>query len=969
MLSSSEIRQQFIDFFCTKHGHTNIPSSPVVPHDDPTLLFANAGMNQFKPYFLGTEKPPHVRVANTQKCIRAGGKHNDLDDVGKDTYHHTFFEMLGNWSFGDYFKQDVIAWAWELLTVVWKLDPTRLHVTVFEGDPANGIPKDEEAAGFWTAVGVPAAQIHLGNKKDNFWEMGNTGPCGPCTEVHIDRTPDRSGGPLVNGGTDKVIEIWNLVFIQFNRNEDQSLTPLPAQHVDTGMGFERICAVIQGKDSGYDKSNYDTDVFTPIFAAIQKVTGCDTPYGGVLEDLKDTAYRVIADHIRTLTFALTDGATIGNVGRDYVLKRILRRAERYGWQQLGASEPFLHKLVDTVVSNMGDAFSELKRNPAKVRNAIYDEEAAFLRTLDRGMKLFVGAAGQAIASALAEARGWKAAKANVGYFEADRFAEGLPQFSFVQFGDDGLPMTAGERFPSGRIAQLDFIRSQCRGTPFISGKQAFDLHTEQGIFIDLLEQMAGEAGLLVDRAEYERLFKEFQEQSRQGGKKFAVTAVKGELPPTDDSAKYDAVLISARLLGWVKDNAVVTSGKLTAGDTAALLLDHTCFYGEQGGQVGDTGTLRTRTADFDVEDTQRLGDAVLHVGTLHEGELSVGDTVEVMQTTGRRIDIMRNHTATHLLNLALREVLGHHVEQKGSLVDEQKTRFDFSHDKPITAEELREIERRVNRQIVTDQPVAAVVMSLAKAKELPGVRAVFGEKYPDPVRVVMIGAETPDKLNQDNSVEFCGGTHMDRTGRIGYFKILSQEGVAKGIRRITAVTGKPAYDDVQTRSAVVDDLAAKFQCRPDELPTRVDALQDQLKALQAQLKKAVGAALTGVVDELIASAPEVGGAKIVVAKLPDGASNDTVRTQIDRVRQKCPSAFVVFGWSEGEGHASIIAAVTPDLVKRGLKAGDVVKQVAPVIGGGGGGKPDMAQAGGKEPAKLPEALQKAERLGRELLGK
>ena len=900
MLSSSEIRQQFIDFFCKKHGHTNIPSSPVVPLNDPTLLFANAGMNQFKPYFLGTEKPPHVRVANTQKCIRAGGKHNDLDDVGKDTYHHTFFEMLGNWSFGDYFKKEAISWAWKLLTEVWKLDPTRLHVTVFEGDQAAGIPRDDEAAGFWKAVGVPESHIHLGNKKDNFWEMGNTGPCGPCTEVHIDRTPDKSGGPLVNGGTDKVIEIWNLVFIQFNRNEDQSLTPLPAQHVDTGMGFERICSVIQGKNS-----NYDTDVFTPLFAAIQKVTGCETPYGGVLEDLKDTAYRVIADHIRTLTFALTDGATIGNVGRDYVLKRILRRAERYGYQVLGTNEPFLYQLVPVVVEHFGAAFPELKKNPHKVIDQIRDEEAAFLRTLTRGIKLFT------------------------------RIAE--------QMKKDGLTV--------------------------VSGDDAFKLHDTYGVLIDITLQMAQEQGLTVDMAGYEEAMKRAQDQARGGGKKFTVTAVKGDLPPTDDAPKYGAAPVTAKVLGWVKDNAVVTSGKLATGETAALLLDLTCFYGEQGGQIGDTGTIRTKTADFEVEDTQRLGDAVLHIGTLHEGELAVGDTVEAVQTTGRRIDIMRNHTATHLLNLALREVLGHHVEQKGSLVDEQKTRFDFSHDKPVTAEELREIERRVNRQVVTDQPVVATVMPLAKAKELPGVRAVFGEKYPDPVRVVMIGAETPDKLNQDNSVEFCGGTHIPRTGFIGYFKILSQEGVAKGIRRITAVTGKPAYDDVQTRSTVVDELAAKFQCRPDELPTRVDALQDQLKALQSQLKKAVGAALTGVVDDLIASAPEVGGAKIVVAKLPDGASNETVRTQIDRVRQKCPSAFVVFGWSEGEGNASIIAACTQDLVKKGLKAGDVVKQVAPVIGGGGGGKPDMAQAGGKEPAKLPEALQKAERLGKELLGK
>ena len=673
MPSSTEIRQQFIDFFCKKHGHTNIASSPVVPHDDPTLLFANAGMNQFKPYFLGTEKPPHKRVANTQKCIRAGGKHNDLDDVGKDTYHHTFFEMLGNWSFGDYFKAEAIAWAWELLTEVWKLDKTRLHVTVFEGDNDAKIPRDDEAAGYWEAVGVPKAQIHLGNKKDNFWEMGNTGPCGPCTEVHIDRTPDKTGGPLVNGGTDKVIEIWNLVFIQFNRNEDQSLTPLPAQHVDTGMGFERICSVLQGKNS-----NYDTDVFTPIFDAIQKVTKAPEPYTGILENLKDTAYRVIGDHIRTLTFALTDGAVIGNLGRDYVLKRILRRAERYGVQVLGTTEPFLHMLVPTVVESFSGAFPELKRDPQRVRDLIYDEEVAFLSTLKRGIKLF------------------------------DKIAADMAK----------------------------------TGRKVVNGEEAFKLHDTYGVIIDITLQMAQERGLTVDVPGFEKAMEEAQKKSSEGGKKFAVTAVKGDLPPTDDSPKFQFTPVLAKVLGWVKDHEVVRSGKLTAGEEVALLLDRTNFYGEQGGQVGDTGTIRKASggrkspdssdADFEVTDSQRLGDTVLHVGILHDGELAIGDTVELVQGTIRRVDIMRNHTATHLLNLALKQVLGSHVEQKGSLVDEQKTRFDFSHDKPIPPEQLREIERRVNRQVVMDQPVTAIEMPLAKAKELPGVRAVFGEKYPDP---------------------------------------------------------------------------------------------------------------------------------------------------------------------------------------------------------------------------------------------
>lgn len=901
MPSSTEIRQQFIDFFCKKHGHTNVPSSPVVPHDDPTLLFANAGMNQFKPYFLGQETPKSKRVANTQKCIRAGGKHNDLDDVGKDTYHHTFFEMLGNWSFGDYFKKEAIAWAWELLTEVWKLDKTRLHVTVFEGDPANGIPRDDEAAGYWEAVGVPKAQIHLGNKKDNFWEMGNTGPCGPCTEVHIDKTPDKTGGPLVNGGTDKVIEIWNLVFIQFNRNEDQSLTPLPAQHVDTGMGFERICSVLQGKNS-----NYDTDVFTPIFEAIQRVTKAPEPYTGILENLKDTAYRVIGDHIRTLTFALTDGAVIGNLGRDYVLKRILRRAERYGVQVLGTTEPFLHMLVPTVVEHFSGAFPELKRDPQRVRDMIYDEEVAFLRTLKRGIKLF-----EKITTEMAKT-----------------------------------------------------------GRKVVSGDEAFKLHDTYGVIIDITQQMAQEQGLSVDVAGFEKAMEVAQKKSAEGGKKFAVTAVKGDLPPTDDSPKYQFAAVKAKVLGWVKDHEVVRSGKLVSGEEVALLLDRTNFYGEQGGQVGDTGTIRsTSGADFEVTDSQRLGDTVLHVGILHDGELAVGDTVELMQGTIRRVDIMRNHTATHLLNLALKQILGSHVEQKGSLVDEQKTRFDFSHDKPITPEQLRDIERRVNRQVAIDLPVTAIEMPLAKAKELPGVRAVFGEKYPDPVRVVMIGAETPDKVHADNSTEFCGGTHMPRTGLIGFFKIIAQEGVAKGIRRITAITGKSAYDDIQNRSAVVDELAGAFQCLVDELPKRVSGLQDEVKKLQAQLKKAEGAQLAGVVDKLLDEAPTVGGAKLIVSQLPAGTSGDAVRTQIDRIRQKNASAFIVFGWTEDEGKVPLIAALTNDLVKKGLKAGDIVKQVATIIGGSGGGKPDMAQAGGKDATKLPDALKKATELGRELLGK
>jgi len=898
MRASSDIRRQFVEFFCKKHGHANVPSSPVVPLADPTLLFANAGMNQFKPYFLGTEKPPVTRVANTQKCIRAGGKHNDLDDVGKDTYHHTFFEMLGNWSFGDYFKKEAIAWAWELLTDVWKIDPTRLHVTVFEGDPANGIPRDDEAAGFWTAVGVPPERIHLGNKKDNFWEMGATGPCGPCTEVHYDATPDKSGGPLVNASSDQVIEIWNLVFIQFNRNEDQSLTPLPAQHVDTGMGFERITKVIQGK-----ASNYDTDVFQPIFAAIEKVTGA-APYTGVLDDLKDTAYRVIADHIRTLTFALTDGAAIGNDGRNYVLKRILRRAERYGAQVLGTKEPFLHALVPTVVELFGAPFPELKVNPAKVRSAIYDEEEAFLRTLTRGIKLFTTLVGA--------------------------------------------------------------MRGE--GRTVVSGVEAFKLHDTYGVLIDITQQMAQEQGLGVDVAGYEKVMQDARVATRGHAKKFVTAAIQGDLPPTDDAAKYSYVQVEATVLGWVKDNAVVRAGTLAAGDGVALLLDRTNFYGEQGGQVGDHGLITSAAgASFEVEDTQRLGETVLHVGTLDAGSLAVGDRVLLNQSVGRRVDVMRNHTATHLMNLALRQVLGGDVEQRGSLVDENRTRFDFTHDKPLTAAELREVEDRVNRLVIRDHVVQAAVMPLAEAKTLPGVRAVFGEKYPDPVRVVMVGTDNPAHLTADMSVEFCGGTHVPRTGTIGLFRLVSQEGVAKGVRRVTAVTGRAAYADAQARGAVLEELAGRFQCKPDELAARVDALQEQVKKLQDQLKKGAAADLGSVIDKLLDAAPTLGGATVVIGQLPEGTTTDAARVQVDRVRQRVGASFVVFGWTEEGGKVPFLAAMTADLVKKGVKAGDVVKQVAAVAGGSGGGKPDLAQAGGKDAAKLPVALAKARELAEQLL--
>ncbi len=896
MLSANDIRQQFIDFFVKKHGHTFVPSSSVVPHDDPTLLFTNAGMNQFKDVFLGIGTRPYQRAVNSQKCIRAGGKHNDLEDVGKDSYHHTFFEMLGNWSFGDYFKKEAIAWAWELLTKVWKLDKDRLHATVFEGDTQQGLARDDEAFEFWqTQTDINPSHIHWGNKKDNFWEMGDTGPCGPCSEIHYDRTPDKSGGKLVNAGRPEVIEIWNLVFIQFNRGDDYKLTPLPAKHVDTGMGFERITAVIQGKES-----NYDTDVFTPIFQAIQNLTGA-RPYTGKLDDMIDTAYRVIADHIRALTFALRDGANIGNEGRNYVLKRILRRAERYGRQYLGTTQPFLRHLAARVLAEMAVIFPDERRSLSEISKIIGKEEESFICTLDRGMRLFQEAAD----------------------------------------------------------------RARKLGCRVISGADAFQLHDTYGLYIDITQQMAAEVGLGVDLEAFLDFLEDAKELSRGARKKHEYTRLVNAPPQgTDDSLKYGPASTIGKVIGFVDDETVRDSGKLGLGQSMPLLLDKTNFYSEQGGQVGDRGTVETATGRFIVEDTQKVGDLLLHFGKVSEGWIEPGQqaTLEVSRV---RADTMRNHTSTHLLNWALRKVLGGDIDQKGSLVDPEKTRFDFSYDKPLSPEQIGEIERLVNERIYADLPVTPVVMPLAEAKKIPGVRAVFGEKYPDPVRVLLIGVDKPEQATLEHSVEFCGGTHLSHTGQAGFFKIISQEAVGKGVRRVTAVTGREAVAAVQRLASVVDELTGRFRCQPEDLPARVEALQEEIKKLQQQVKKGAATDLQSSADKLLASATEVSGVKIIVGEMPAGPV-EQMRQQVDRLRQKATSSIVVIGWSE-DSKVGLIAAVTEDLVKKGLHAGKLVGEVAKVAGGGGGGKPTMAQAGGKDPAKLADALELAKTLAREQL--
>jgi alanyl-tRNA synthetase len=894
MLTANDIRQQFIDFFVKKHGHTFVPSSSVVPHDDPTLLFSNAGMNQFKDVFLGTGTRPYKRAANTQKCIRAGGKHNDLEDVGKDTYHHTFFEMLGNWSFGDYFKKEAIRWAWELLTQVWKLDKSRLHATVFEGDAEQGLAPDDEAAALWRSeTDIDPSHIHKGNKKDNFWEMGETGPCGPCTEIHIDRTPDKSGGKLVNQGTPDVIEIWNLVFIQFNRGPDRKLTPLPAKHVDTGMGFERVCAVLQGKTS-----NYDTDVFTPITDAIGQLTG--KKYGGRLDNVHDIGFRVIADHLRMATFAITDGARPGNKKRDAVVRSVIRRAVRFGYQHFELREPFVYKLVPVVVEQMGRAFPELKTNPKQTAEILRTEEAEFLKTIQRGLSHFAEAVAQA-----------------------------------KQHG--------------GRI----------------SGAAAANLHTTYGFPIDLTSQMADEVGMKVDLPGFEEEIEKHRQRSGEGRQKIVISAVTGELQRTDDSRKYNHLSTAAKLEGWVQDNTVIKHGTLKEDDEAALILERTCFYAEQGGQVGDTGVIHTETGRFDVTTTQRLGDCVLHLGRVARGQIKAGQSA-TLEVSRARAHTMRNHTTTHLLNWALRKVLGEHVEQRGSLVDADKTRFDFAHDRPLSAEEIVDVERLVNEKIYLDLPVNAVTMPLAEAKKIVGVRAVFGEKYPDPVRVLLIGPEKPDDATREDSVEFCGGTHLHHTGQAGFFKVVGQELVGKGVRRVIGVTGREAVATVQRLASVVDELTGRFNCQPEDLPRRIEAMQEEMKKLQAQLRKGAASDLAGAGDRLLAQAVEASGARIIVGEMP-AAPVEQMRQQLDRLREKAKSAVMVIGWAD-EGKVGLLSLVTDDLRDKGLHAGKLVGEVAKVVGGKGGGPATgIAQAGGKDASKLAEALELAKKLASEKL--
>ena len=886
--TSKAIRQGFIDFF-TARGHKFVPSAPVVPADDPTLMFINAGMNQFKDIFLGTRKPDYQRAANSQKCIRVSGKHNDLEEVGKDGYHHTFFEMLGNWSFGDYFKKEAIQWAWELLVDQWGLDADRLWVAVFSGDKQDGLGRDDETADIWhSVIGLPRERILEFGKKDNFWEMGEAGPCGPCSEIHIDlgegSCPKTHAGPCgVNveneqGKCARFLELWNLVFIQFNRDRDGKLHDLPAKHVDTGLGLERVVRALGGK-----KSNYDTDLFTDIFTATEKLTG--RHYDSQANGPKEVAFRVIADHVRALVFAIADGVMPSNEGRGYVLRRILRRAARYG-RKLDMHEPFICQLVEPVVDTMGQAFPELATKAEFVAQVIRSEEESFGRTLDRGIEIFQEAAG----------------------------------------------------------------RAKSNNQP-ISGQEAFKLHDTYGFPVDLTNLMAAEQGLKVDVAGFESLMEKAREKARAAGKTTTVVAVEANLPKTIDAPKYEGLSTTAKILGWVAQGKFLEQGELPSRTEVGLVLDRTCFYVEQGGQIGDTGTIETETGKFKVSDVQLAGGGIIHVGQLESGCISVGQQAK-LQVSKERWDTARNHTATHMLHWALQEMLGEQVRQRGSRVASENLRFDFDHVKALTKEQLRDVERMVNEKIRQDLAVSTKEMSLEQAKKLQNLRAFFGDKYGDVVRVV--------EIEGGFSRELCGGTHLERTGQIGLFKILNEESVAKGIRRITAVTGEKAYQHMANLENTIAGLCELLKISPDKLGERVAALQNQIKDLQNRLASGATQSSKSFRAELAAKAQRIGSTAIVVAEAPPQQGPEWMRSTADWLRKEFSSIALILG-AKVSGKVLLTAALSKDLIEQGLSASEWIESAAKIVGGKGGGKPALAQGGGPSAENLSLALQQAQK--------
>ena len=870
MMTSKEIRKSFLDFFASKQ-HNVVPSAPMVVKNDPTLMFTNAGMNQFKDIFLGNEPAKYKRVADSQKCLRVSGKHNDLEEVGHDTYHHTMFEMLGNWSFGDYFKKEIIDWAWEFLTEVIKLDKNRLYATVFEGDKDENLEADDEAKSYWLKH-LPADRVLLGNKHDNFWEMGATGPCGPCSEIHIDLRNDEDrakvpGVQLVNQSHPQVIEIWNLVFMQFNRKADGSLEPLPAKHVDTGMGFERLCMAIQGK-----QSNYDTDIFQPVIQEIGRLTGI--PYGSSHDT--DVASRVIADHIRAISFAIADGQLPANAKAGYVIRRILRRAVRYAYTFLKQSEPFMYKLLPTLINVMGEAYPELVAQKDIIEKVMIEEETSFLRTLETGIKLL------------------------------DKVVDNAKK--------------AGK-------AEID-------------GKTVFELYDTYGFPLDLTELILKEKGLTHNQAEFEACLQQQKDRSRNDAKVDSGDWVEVNNFDTEDFTGYDELEDDVKIWRYRK---VEAKGKTFY----QIVFNKTPFYGEMGGQVGDQGYIEANGVKTYITDTQKENGLSIHIVKELPKDLSA--TFKAVVNNEKRHAIECNHSATHLLDEALRTVLGTHVEQKGSLVTSDYLRFDFSHFSKMTEDEITRTEQLVNQHIRAAIPLEEHRdMDINEAKAL-GAIALFGEKYGDKVRVVKF----------DKSVELCGGTHISNTGKIGTFKIISETAIASGIRRIEALTGKAAEDYLRNQYEVAQQLKLMFKAKTEaDALKNVQALIDDNAALRKQIDALEHEKLSTVRDAIAAKAQDINGVK-VIAEIVKVGNKDLLKDLSFQLRQQLGNSYIVLG-AEFDGKPLISVIIADNLVKeRGLNAGAIVKEAGKEINGGGGGQPFYATAGGKNAAGLQAAVDKA----------
>ena len=864
-MTTSEVRASFLEFF-RKNGHKVLPSSSLVPHNDPTLLFTNAGMVQFKDVFLGKEVRDYVRAATAQRCVRAGGKHNDLENVGYTARHHTFFEMLGNFSFGDYFKREGIHFAWNYITGTLEIPKDRLWVTVYTDD--------DEAERIWVEeIGVDPTRCTRLGEKSNFWAMGDTGPCGPCSEIFYDHGPEIPGGPpgTPEEDGDRYVEIWNLVFMQYERSSDGVLVPLPKPSVDTGLGLERVAAVMQGVHS-----NYDIDLFKSLIRAAADVTGT--------VDLQSASLRVIADHIRACTFLIIDGVVPSNEGRGYVLRRIIRRAIRHGYK-LGQTQPFFHKLVAPLVREMGSYYAELGSGEARAAHVLAQEEIRFAETLATGMALL-----------------------------------------------------------DAEIAKLK--------SSVIPGEVVFKLYDTFGFPADLTADIARERGLSIDQAGFD-IAMDAQRRKAQAASKFGVDlrdTVK--LSGKTDFSGYDRVADSATVTSLIFDGALVEI--LRPGQEGQVILDHTPFYAESGGQIGDAGVLLGANARFTVRDTQKIGASFTHVGVVEKGELRIGDAVTAQVDQERRKAIALNHSATHLLHAALRKILGKHVEQKGSLVAADRLRFDFSHTQAVSPDELRRVEDLVNSEIRENAPVETRVMALDQAKAV-GAMSLFGEKYDSDVRVLSIG---------DFSMELCGGTHVERAGDIGLFKITSESGVAAGIRRVEALTGRGAYEWVVHTDQVLRDIAAMLRGSREDVDEKVRELVERSRRLEKEVQQLKSKLASGHGGDLSASAKDIGGIKVLAAQI-DGVDVRSLRDALDRLKDKLGSSVIVLG-SVQEGKVLLVAGVSDDLVAR-IKAGDIAGQVAAKVGGRGGGRPDFAQAGGTQPENLAAALAGVESLVRSRL--